>query len=266
VNRLILSLRKKFDRMTLFSIMGLVSTVALALPVITLIFTRLAWYKSLPALFFYYLGSLSTNLVTLGYIPASKEVAFYLGTITNFLDAPLILLFLSYFSQTAAFRKKLITGILILVAYEILIVAIFGFSIRTSTMILGPGLLAILMLSIIFFIHQVKIAVVHQKAIGKAIMISSILTAYAGFIFLYTVYYLIETPYKNDARLIFFMITIITSIPLAIGIVFERKRVQQLTELQTTREELKAIYGDEELSPGPSSSSFDSIVFKLDKN
>jgi hypothetical protein len=252
--------------MNLFKIMGLVSCVALALPIILLLFTRLAWYKSFPALFIYYLGSLSTNLISLGYIPASKEVTFYLGTITNFLDAPLILLFLSYFSQTAAFRKKLISGILILVAYEICIVAMLGFSVKTNTLILGPGLVAILALSILFFIHQVKIAVVHQRAAGKAIMISSILTAYAGFSFLYTVFYLIETPYKNDARLIYYMVTIITSIPMAIGILFERKRVQQLAELQTTREELKAIYGEEEPVPSPSSPSFDAIVFKLDKN
>lgn len=252
--------------MTLFTIMGFVSTVALTLPVVALLFTKLAWHKSFPALFIYYIGSLSTNLITLGYISVSKEVALYLGTITNFLDAPLILLFLSYFSQTAAFRKKLIIGILTLIGYEIIIMAIFGFTVRTSTMILGPGLLAILVLSITFFIHQVKIAVVHQKAIGKAIMISSILTAYAGYAFLYTVYYLIETPYKNDARLIFFMITIITSIPLAVGIIFERKRVRQLAELQTTREELKAIYGEEEPATGPSSPSFDAIVFKLDKS
>jgi hypothetical protein len=252
--------------MTFFTIMGLVSTVALSLPVVALLFTRLAWHKSFPALCIYYIFSLSTNFITLGYIPVSKETAFYLGTFTNFLDAPLILLFLSYFSQTAAFRKKLIIGILMLIGYEIIIMAVSGFTVRTSTMILGPGLLAILILSITFFIHQVKIAVVHQKAIGKAIMISSILTAYAGYTFLYTVYYLIETPYKNDARLIFYLITIITSIPLAIGIFFERKRVQQLAELQTTREELKAIYGEEDPAPGPSSPSFDAIVFKLDKN
>jgi hypothetical protein len=43
---------------------------------------------------------------------------------------------------------------------------------------------------------------------------------------------------------------------------FERKRVRQLSELQTTREELKKIYGDEEAqATGP----FGTVALNYDK-
>jgi hypothetical protein len=102
-----------------------------------------------------------------------------------------------------------------------------------------------LIISLLFFIHQVKIAVVHHKAVGKAIMISSLLFAYVGYCFVYTVYYLIKPIYKDDAHIVYFLITIFSCITMTVGIHFERARVRQLAELQTTREELKTIYGNE---------------------
>lgn len=252
--------------MNLFSLMGLVSTIALGIPVIILLISRLAWYKSFAFLLIYYILILSYNLIVLNYVSANKEFIFYWGTASNLLDAPLILLFMTYFSQTALFRKRLISFVFLFIIYEIVVLAVWGFTIKATTIILAPGLLIIVLLSVIFFVHQVKIAVVHQKAIGKAIMIASLLSAYAGYAFVYAVYYLIETPYKNDAQLIFYLITIVSSIPMAIGIFFDKKRVKHLAELKTTREELKAIYGEKEAAPSAASASIDSIVFKLDKN
>lgn len=246
--------------------MGLASTIALGLPVLALLVSRLAWYKSFAFLLIYYAWILSYNLFILDYITPGKEFVYYFGTAANLLDAPLILLFLTYFSQTALFRKRLISFVFLFIIYEMIVLAIWGFTVKASTIILAPGLLTIVGLSVMFFIHQVKIAVVHQKAVGKAIMIASLLSAYAGYAFVYAVYYLVETPYKNDAQLIFYMVTIITSIPMAIGIFFDKKRVQQLEELKTTREELKAIYGEKDAAVSAASASIDSIVFKLDKN
>jgi hypothetical protein len=249
--------------MTLFTSMGFISTIALTLPIVLLFACRLSWYKSFPALLIYYIIALSYNLISLGYIDVSKEVIFYVGTVANILDAPLILLYLSYFSKTASFRKKLILFIYAFIGYEMIIMAVYGITIKATTIILAPGFFVILALSVLFFVHQVKIAVVHQKAIGKAVMISALLCAYAGYAFVYTVYYLIETPYKEDAKLIFFMITIVTSIPMAAGIFFERKRVLQLAEINTTRQELKAVYSEEE-NTSPPSQPLDAIVFNVD--
>src|SRR5688572_3171941 len=231
--------------MTLFKLMGLVSTFALVLPLILLITTKLAWYRSFPALFFYYLLILSFNFLLLGYIRIDGNFKYYLGVTCNLMDTPLILIFLLYFSKTLAFRKRLMIAILSFIVFEIIIVTIYGYNTEATTIILAPGLIISLAISLLFFIHQVKIAVVHHKAAGKAIMVASLLFAYVGYCFVYSVYYLIKPDFKDDAHLVFFLITIFSSIAMSTGIYLERKRVRQLVELQTTREELKAIYGEQ---------------------
>jgi hypothetical protein len=231
--------------MTLFKLMGLVSTFALALPLILLITTKLAWYRSFPALFFYYLLILSFNFLLLGYIRIDGNFKYYLGVTCNLMDTPLMLIFLLYFSKTLAFRKKLMIAILSFIVFETIIVIIYGYNTKATTIILAPGLIISLAISLLFFIHQVKIAVVYHKATGKAIMVASLLFAYVGYCFVYSVYYLIKPAFKDDAHLVFFLITIFSSIAMSIGIYLERKRVRQLVELQTTREELKAIYGEQ---------------------
>ena len=243
--------------------MGLASTVALASPIILLLITKLTWYKSFPALFFYYFFILSYNFLLLGYINIDKDFKYYFGVFCNLADTPLILLFLLYFSKTIVFRKRLRIAILGFILFEMAIVAIYGFTTRATTIILAPGLLTTLAISSVFFVHQVKIAVVYHKAAGKAIMVASLLFAYVGFCFVYSVYYLIKPVYKDDAHLVFFLITIFSSLAMAIGIFIERKRVNQLQELQTTREELKAIYGEQGVKK--MANPFEAAVINFDK-
>jgi hypothetical protein len=231
--------------MSLFTIMGLVSTLALALPIIILLTSKLAWYRSFPALFFYYLVVLNYSIALMGYIDTGSDYKYYHGVICNLLDTPLILLFLTYFSKTVNFRKRLQIVTLLFIVFEVVALIMYGFNAKATTIILAPGLVLTLIISLLFFIHQVKIAVVHHKAVGKAIMISSLLFAYVGYCFVYTVYYLIKPIYKDDAHIVYFLITIFSCITMTVGIHFERARVRQLAELQTTREELKTIYGNE---------------------
>jgi hypothetical protein len=231
--------------MSLFNIMGLVSTVALALPIIILLTSKLARYRSFPALFFYYFLVLNYTIALMGYIDTGSNYKYYHGVICNFLDTPLMLLFLTYFSKTVRFRKNLQIVTLLFIAFEIVTMIMYGFTAKATTIILAPGLVLTLIISLLFFIHQVKIAVVHHKAVGKAIMISALLFAYVGYSFVYTVYYLIKPVYKEDAHIVYFLITIFSCITMTVGIHFERARVRQLAELKTTREELKTIYGEE---------------------
>ena len=232
--------------MNLFEIMGLVSTVAMALPIIAMLISQLAWYRSFPAIFFYYLLVLTYTATLLGYIGAGDGYRYYLGVLCNFLDTPLILLFLLYFSRTIYFWKKLMTAALAFIAFELIVIAMYGFNTRATTIVLAPGLIITLVISLLFFIHQVKISVVHHKAVGKAVMISSVLFAYVGYCFVYVVYYLINKPvFKDDAHIVYFLITIVSSTTMSVGIYLEKSRVKQLVELKTTREELKTIYREE---------------------
>jgi len=231
--------------MNLFEIMGLVSTIAMSLPIIAMLISHLAWYRSFPAIFFYYLLVLIYTATLLGYIGGGDGYRYYLGVLCNFLDTPLILLFLLYFSKTIYFWKKLMTAALAFIAFELIVITMYGFNTRATTIVLAPGLIITLVISLLFFIHQVKISVVHHKAFGKAVMISSVLFAYVGYCFVYVVYYLIKPVNKGDAHIVYFLITIVTSMAMSVGIYLEKTRVRQLVELKTTREELKAIYREE---------------------
>lgn len=249
--------------MTAFHLMGLISTIALSFPIIALLTTKLAWYRSFPALFFYYLFVLSYNFLLLGYVNIDGNFRYHLGVVSNLLDTPLMLVFLLYFSRTAAFRKKLTIIVIGFLIFEAVMLALYGFTSKAATIILAPGLLITLVVSLLFFIHQVKIAVVYHKAAGKAIMAAALLFAYVGYCFVYTVFYLVQPVNKDDAHLVFFLITIFSSITLSIGIFVERKRVLQLLELQTTRQELKAIYGGQDVKKR--ANPFEAAALNFDK-
>jgi hypothetical protein len=126
------------------------------------------------------------------------------------------------------------------------VIAIYGYNINAAIIVMTPGLLLVLGFSLMFFIHQAKITIIHQKAAGKALIIASLLFAYGGYSFIYVVYYLLKTPYKTDTFLVYFLITIFSSLLISAGIIFERRRVRELIELQTARKELKVIYGRSE--------------------
>ncbi|MEO8403743.1 MAG: hypothetical protein ABI480_04090 [Chitinophagaceae bacterium] len=250
--------------MTLLNWMGLISTIVLFIPIALLLICGLAWYRSLPALLFYYLFVFAYNLITLSYGMGSNEaVPLYYRIGNHLLEVPAMLLFFTYFSTTVSFRKNLISATLIFMVFEVVIVAVYGFTGKAITIIRAPGLLMILALSGLFFFHQVKIAVIYHKAIGKAIMIASLLFAYAGYTFVYIVESIFSNAYNKDAYLIYCLVTIVTSIPMAVGIMFERKRVQQLSELQVTREELKKIYGE---SGTETSIPFGTVALNYDKD
>src|ERR1700754_2622069 len=171
--------------MTLFYSMGLISTVALGIPIILLLVFRLAWYRTFPALFLYYLIIFSYNLIAIDAINASVTLKQYHGIINNLLDGPLILFFLTYFTHTAAFRKRLTWGIVVFIVFEAAILSIYGFTGRASVIISGIGILITLVISAMYFIRQVKLTVVHQKAAGKALIVASILFAYIGYGYVY---------------------------------------------------------------------------------
>lgn len=231
--------------MSLFHIMGLVSTVAMLLPIAMLLLTGLARYRSFPALFIYYAIVVSYNLILLGYVSAGNEYKYYHGLVCNFLDTPLILFYLLYFSKTAQMRRKLQLTAFLFLAFEVAVAILYGFNLEAATFILAPGLVLTLVISLLFFIHQVKIAVVHHRAAGKAIMISALLFSYVGYCFVFVVYYVIKPVYKDDAHLVYFLINILSTVTMAVGIYVEKARVRHLSELQTTREELKSIYREE---------------------
>ena len=92
--------------MNLFKLMGLISTVALALPPILIILLRLVRYRSFPALLAYYILICSNTILLLGYIDLGNGTAANLRNLVTLITTPAILLFLTYFSRTPSLKRK----------------------------------------------------------------------------------------------------------------------------------------------------------------
>lgn len=224
--------------------MGFISSIALFLPILFILAFRLGGYKTFPALLCYYLLVFTFNLFSEGYIKATPDAIHYWSISNNLLDAPLMMLFLTYFSPSTIFTKKMKIGILLLIAFEITVVLLKGFTTEAVTIILGPALLTVFYFCTYFFIRQTKISITHQKAKGKAIIAASLLFAYGCYTIIYLIYYVFKTEFVADTFLIYFLVVTFSSLLLCAGIIFERKRIQKLTELRQTRKELSDIYKD----------------------
>lgn len=234
--------------MTWNSVMGFISSFALFLPIFFIVALRLSGYKSFPALLVYYASVFIYNLLTEGYIHAPLDAIRYWGLGNNLLDVPLMLMFLTYYSTSPVFTRRMKITILAFLLFEITILLIKGFNVEALTIIMGPGLLLVLGLCLSLFIRQTKITILHRKAIGKALIAAALLFAYGCYTIIYLMYYVFKTPHVADTFLVYFLVVTFSSLLMCAGIIIERKRVQKLNELKTTRKELSAMYDDTKIA------------------
>ena len=141
-------------------------------------------------------------------------------------------------------KKRITTAIFIFLAFEAIIVFIYGFNVQTVKIILGPDIMVIIVLSFLFFMRNVRLAVTNLKSLGKAIIASSVLLSYTIFTVVYIFYYLFKNKqYQDDAELVYYLVTILSVVLMSAGIIIENKRIRKLGELKNTRKELATIYG-----------------------
>ena len=198
--------------------MGFISSIALLCPILTILALRLGTYRTFPILLFYYTSVLIYNLMTEGYLPVAPVVEHYWGLANNLIDAPLMLMFLTYFSPSPVFSNRVKWLIAAFVLFEIIVIAITGLNMEAITIILGPGVGIILLICIYFFIRQTKIAITHRKSTGKAVIAASLLFAYGCFGLIYLMYYVFKTPYVEDTFLVYFLVATLSSIMMSTGI------------------------------------------------
>lgn len=230
--------------MTWSSTLGLISSVALFLPVLFILVFKLGGYKTFPALMIYYLTVFSYNLLQLKYINPGDDVTRYWGIANNLLDAPLMLSFLTYFSASALLRQRMKMVIGLFILFEIAILITMGLNVESITVIMGPGLALVIGFCIHFFVRQSKFTLMNGKGMGKAIIAASLVFAYGCYIFIYLIYYVFKSKYVEHTFLIYFLVTTFSSLLLCAGIVIERKRIIKLNEVKTARRELADIYKD----------------------
>ena len=224
------------------AIAGIVSTVSLFLPVIITLACGLFKNGSLLALLFSYLFSGVYSLFSTNLLPASTPLNTTLGTISNYLDTPLILLVLLFFCNVKWERRVLYITMALFLFFEIIIAFVYGMQALSSTYILGFGTFIILVYSIYFFVYYGKLAIAQGKNVAKTFMSVSLVFAYGCFLVIYFLHYIQKTPAIADVFLMYYIINFIAAMLMSFGLIGVYKRFRRLQEIQTTRRELASFF------------------------
>jgi hypothetical protein len=182
------------------------------------------------------------NMMDKDVFPTSPSFVTLFGTIVNFLDVPLMLISLLFFCPIKQKQKNvyLLTSAFIL--YEVVIAARYGFSREAVVLILGPGLIVILSYAFYLFSRQIKMTIEFGKNAGRTVMLTAILFSYGCYSLVYYFYYIQNTPHADDAYILYFIATLISSILMSFGLNLTRKRIKELMEIKTTRRELAIFF------------------------
>jgi hypothetical protein len=227
--------------MNIFSIFAFIATVASFLPIAVVLYQRLGTYKSFPALIAYFIPVFMYNLMIDGYVHVSKDVITATGLANNLLNAPLMLLFLSYFSTSNLFAKRLRWFTILYILFEIIMVVLNGFNFSTITIILGPGLFVVFGLIVYLFYKHSKVVVRSKKALGKCYMLGGLLFGFGLYLILYLLIYVSKSQEVKYTMFLYNLNLSISTIALCIGIVYERRRIDKLFETKQVRKELNEI-------------------------
>jgi len=229
--------------MNWYAFMGIASTFALVLPAVLIIYFKLYTNRSLLALLVYYLLGVIYNLMVQDFIPASREVQRITGAINNYLDTPLMLFFLMFFCAEKWIATAMRNSLWVFVAYELLIIALYGFSLTANIFALGPGILIVLLFTVILFTRHIRISIVQGKGIGKTLMLASVVFTYGCFSIIYLFHYIQRMAAINDVLLLYHITILVASLLMTAGVVLINKHLKTFYELKQTRRELQLFFG-----------------------
>ncbi len=224
--------------------LGIISAIAFFLPALIILSSRLLINVSLLALVIYFLLVMTHNLMSESIILVDKEVQNNFGVINNYFDVPLMLTSMLMFCKEKWKQKILITSILFFCAFEIII--LFQHQLRpiSSKYIMGPGIVLVLFYSLYLFISNIKNTIVQGKGVGKTLIITSILFGYGCYLLVYLFAYVQMTSNKKDVYTIYYVASIIFAMLMSAGLVWVKKRLKEIKEVQTTRKELSIFFQD----------------------
>lgn len=228
--------------MNVNTILGIISAIAFFLPVIIILSSRLLINISLLALVIYFLMVTTYNLMSVNVIVVSREVQRSFGVLNNYLDVPLMLTAMLMFCSEKWKQRVIITTIICFVAYELLILFQYQLHPNSSKYIMGPGIILLLLYSLYLFMINIKNTIVQGKGAGKTLMITSILFAYGCYFIVYVFAYIQKTSEKTDVFIIYYLASIIFSLLMSAGLIWVKKRLRQIKEVQTTRKELNVFF------------------------
>jgi len=224
---------------------GILSTLALFTPMFIIVVTKLIRYKQYFPLFIYCLLAFGFNLMTEHLINVPKNIERFYGIANNLTDMPLMLGFLLFQIPSSVQKKRMKILLCAYIVFEIILIAMYGITVKTITVTMGPGLVIVFGYSLYYFVYTVKRSFVHNKFVGKAIVASALTFAYGCFIIIYLMHYIFNLEDLSSLFLIYYFITIIYCIILSVGLFIESKRKRKLYELSITRKELMRFFSDE---------------------
>ena len=228
--------------MNLVTSLGILAAIALLFPALIIFFCRLFNNKSLLTLGIYFLFVGLYNLMAADLLPASDEFIRKAGIVNNYLDTPLVLLFLLFFCTTSRQQNVLYISLGAFVLYEIIVTIALGFNVNALVYILGPGVLILFGYSVYFFVKYARIAIEKNKQIGKTFMLGSIAFAYGCYGMIYCFHYIQKTPATADVFLIYYIASIIASLIMSVGLIWITRQSQKIKEVQVTRRELAVFF------------------------
>jgi hypothetical protein len=225
------------------TILGLSSIVLLCVTVALFLINFREGRMSFLALILYFTQIIFINLISTGIITVAPVTEAYIGIINNLLDAPLMLIGLRYFTLHQGLRKWMLYLSAAFVLFELLVILIVGFKSRILTIIIGPDLAIVMAFCGYFFFQHVKSSFTRRKDTGKAFMSGGLFFAYACFIFMYIVHYILRNPNYTDILKIYHITYIITALNLSIGllIIMREKRRKPTIEPKIKQEEINAF-------------------------
>jgi hypothetical protein len=228
--------------MTFHSILGIISAIAFFLPAFIILSSRLLINISLLALVLYFLLVMTHNLMAENIILVSKETLQNFGVVNNYLDVPLMLTGMLMFCTEKWKQQIVITSMICFSAYELVILFQYQLQPVSSKYIMGPGIVLIVFYSLYLFINNIKSTIVQGKGVGKTLMITAILFAYGCYFLVYLFAFIQRTSNRQDVYIIYYLASIIFSVLMAAGLIWVKKRLREIKEVQTTRKELSVFF------------------------
>jgi hypothetical protein len=228
--------------MNLNTILGILSAIGFALPVLIIIIARLYMNISLLALVAYFLFGFSYNLMVENVLVVSPDTRRVVGVLINYLDVPFILTAMLMFCTGKWTEKAIKISMGIFGLFELVIFSKYQFSFLSSKYIMGPGILLIMGFSLYFFINNIKLTIMQGKGVGKTLMVTSILFAYGSYLIVYFFAFIQKAANQADVFIIYYLTSIIFSGLMSAGLFYVQRRVREIKEVQNTRKELSVFF------------------------
>jgi hypothetical protein len=184
-------------------------------------------------------------------VSVPKSIERFYGITNNLTDMPLMLGFLLFQISSSVQRKRIKILLGAFIVFEIVLIFMYGITVKTITLTMGPGLVIVFGYSLYYFVYTVKRSFIHDKFVGKAIIASALTFAYGCFIILYLMHYVLNLKDLSNLFLVYYFVTIIYCLILSVGLNIEGKRKRKLHELLITRKELMSFFSDEKKPAAP---------------